>query len=51
MFRGWHQTFPTYYFLCCFITVTVAQMILLAGTKTLGAERSPARATELLVKQ
>ena len=39
MFRGWHQTFPTYYFLCCFIAVTVAQMILLAGSKTLRAER------------
>ena len=33
MFRGWHQTFPTYYFLCCFIAVTVAQMILLAGSR------------------
>jgi hypothetical protein len=41
MFRGWRQTFPTYYFLCCFIAVTVVQMILLAGTKTLRAERSP----------
>jgi hypothetical protein len=40
MFRGWRQTFPTYYFLCCFIAVTVAQMILLAGSKTLRAERS-----------
>jgi hypothetical protein len=39
MFRGWHQTFPTYYFLCCFIAVTVAQMILLAGSKTLRCER------------
>ena len=39
MFRGWRQTFPTYYFLCYFLTVTVAQMILLAGSKTLRAER------------
>jgi hypothetical protein len=39
MFRGWHQTFPTYYFVCCFIAVTVAQMILLAGSKTLRCER------------
>jgi hypothetical protein len=39
MFRGWRQTFPTYYFLCCFVAVTVAQMILLAGSKTLRAER------------
>jgi hypothetical protein len=51
MFRGWHQTFPTYYFLCCFIAVTVAQMILLAGSKTLRAERSTARGTNLLVKE
>ncbi|MGA7744857.1 MAG: hypothetical protein WBP56_09905 [Polyangia bacterium] len=41
MFRGWRQTFPTYYFLCYFFTVTVAQMILLAGSKTLRAERRP----------
>jgi len=41
MFRGWHQTFPTTYFLCCFIAVTVAQMILLAGSKNLRAERRP----------
>lgn len=41
MFRGWRQTFPTYYFLSCFIAVTVAQMILLAGSKTLRAERRP----------
>ena len=41
MFLGWRQTFPTYYFLCCFIAVTVAQMILLAGSKTLRAERRP----------
>ena len=39
MFRGWHQTFATTYFLCCFIAVTVAQMILLAASQTLRAER------------
>jgi len=39
MLRGWRQTFPTYYFLCFFIAVTVVQMVLLAGSKTLRAER------------
>ncbi|HEX7599471.1 MAG TPA: hypothetical protein VF518_14740, partial [Polyangia bacterium] len=34
MFRGWRQMFPTYFYLSCFIAVTVAQMILLAGSKT-----------------
>ena len=33
MFRGWRQMFPTTYYLCCFITLTLAQMILLAGTR------------------
>jgi hypothetical protein len=51
MFRGWRQTFPTYYFLCCFIAVTVAQMILLAGTRTLRVERSPAGGSEPPVKE
>jgi hypothetical protein len=46
MFRGWRQTFPTYYYLCCCIAVTVAQMILLAGSKTLHAERSSSHGTE-----
>jgi hypothetical protein len=32
-FRGWRQTFPTYYFLSCIIAVTVAQMIALAATR------------------
>jgi hypothetical protein len=32
-FRGWRQTFPTYYFLSCMIAVTVAQMIALAATR------------------
>jgi len=39
LFRGWHQTFPTYYFLSCLIAVTVAQMIALAGTRARGLER------------
>jgi hypothetical protein len=51
MFRGWRQTFPTTYFLCCFIAVTVAQMILLAGSKALRAERNPAGGAELPVKE
>jgi hypothetical protein len=42
IFRGWRQTFPTYYFLSCFIAVTVGQMILVAGSETLRAERRPA---------
>ena len=37
--RGWHQTFPTYYYLSCLIAVTVAQMILLAATKARALER------------
>jgi cbb3-type cytochrome oxidase subunit 3 len=51
MFRGWRQTFPTYYFLCCFIAVTVAQMLFLAGSKALRAERNPAGGAELPVKE
>ena len=39
VFRGWRQTFPTYYYLCCFIAVTVAQMIVLAGSKALQRTR------------
>ena len=41
LFRGWHQTFPTYYFLSCLVAVTVAQMILVAGTR---ARQVPHRA-------
>lgn len=33
LFRGWHQTFPTYYFSSCLIAVTVAQMLWVAGTR------------------
>ena len=51
MFRGWRQTFPTTYFLCCFIAVTVAQMILLAGSAALRSERSSAGGTEGPVKK
>ena len=39
VFRGWHQTFPTYYYLSCLIGVTVAQMIALAGTRARRLER------------
>jgi hypothetical protein len=38
VFRGWHQTFPTYYFLSCLIAVTVLQMITIAATR---ARRPP----------
>ena len=41
--RGWHQTFPTYYYLSCLIAVTVAQMILLAATKARALERGEPR--------
>ena len=51
MFRGWHQTFPTYYFVCCFIAVTVAQMILLAGSKTLRAERQQVRGVQSVAEE
>jgi hypothetical protein len=40
LFRGWHQTFPTYYFLCCFIAVTVVQMIVLAATRARRLQRN-----------
>jgi hypothetical protein len=50
MFRGWRQTFPTYYFLCCFIAITVAQIILLAGSKTWRAERRRSGGSEPLVR-
>jgi hypothetical protein len=33
VFRGWRQTFPTYYFTSCLIAVTVAQMIAVAATR------------------
>ena len=37
--RGWHQTFPTYFYLSCFVAVTVAQMIALAATRANGGQR------------
>jgi hypothetical protein len=37
--RGWHQTFPTYYFLSCLIAVSAAQMIAIAATKARARER------------
>jgi hypothetical protein len=45
--RGWHQTFPTYYYLSCFIAVSAAQMILIAATKARALERGqpPASST------
>ncbi len=39
-FRGWHQTFPTYYFLSCLIAVTAVQMIALAGARARNLERN-----------
>jgi hypothetical protein len=39
LFRGWRQTFPTYYFMSCLVGVTVLQMIALAGWRTWQLER------------
>jgi len=41
--RGWHQTFPTYFFLSCLIAVSVAQMIVIAATKARALERGAAK--------
>jgi hypothetical protein len=41
--RGWHQTFPTYYFLSCLIAVSAAQMIVIAATKARARERGEAK--------
>ncbi len=38
--HGWHQTFPTTYYLSCLVAVSVAQMILIAATKARALERS-----------
>jgi hypothetical protein len=38
--RGWHQTFPTYYYLSCFIAISAAQMIVIAATKARALERT-----------
>jgi hypothetical protein len=45
MLRGWHQTFPTYFFSSCLIAVSVAQMILVAATKARALERARLRPT------
>ncbi len=37
--RGWHQTFPTYYFSSCLIAVSVAQMLVIAATRARALER------------
>ncbi|MGD0838174.1 MAG: hypothetical protein ABSB49_16165 [Polyangia bacterium] len=31
--RGWHQTFPTYYYSSCLVGITVVQMIALAASR------------------
>jgi len=38
VFRGWHQTYPTTYYLNWLIALTVAQMIAIAGTRARGLE-------------
>lgn len=50
VFRGWHQTFPTYYFLSCLIAVTVAQMILLAGTRARRMQRPSSAQAQLSIR-
>jgi hypothetical protein len=45
--RGWHQTFPTYYFMSCLVAVTVVQMIVIAGARARRLER-PLRPAELV---
>ena len=37
--RGWHQSFPTYYFMSCLVAVTVVQMIVIAGARARRLER------------
>lgn len=39
--RGWHQTFPTYYYLSCLIAISVAQMIALAATRARRPGQAP----------
>lgn len=43
LFRGWHQTFPTYFFMSCLVGVTVIQMIALAGWRAWRLERTSRR--------
>jgi hypothetical protein len=38
--RGWHQTFPTYYYLSCLIAVSAVQMLVIAATKSRALERA-----------
>ncbi len=33
IFRGWRQTFPTYYFLSCLIAITAVQIVVVAATR------------------
>jgi hypothetical protein len=42
--RGWHQTFPTYFYLSCLVAVTVVQMIALAASRASAGQRAPSRA-------
>ena len=41
--RGWHQTFPTYFYLSCLVAVTVAQMIALAASRASAGQRASSR--------
>ena len=40
--RGWHQTFPTTYYLSCLVAISVAQMIVIAATRARALERGKA---------
>ncbi|MBN2576756.1 MAG: hypothetical protein JXP73_19485 [Deltaproteobacteria bacterium] len=40
LFRGWHQSFPTYYYSSCLLGVTVVQMVALAGLRARRLERA-----------
>jgi hypothetical protein len=47
--HGWHQTFPTYYYLSCFIAVSAAQMIVIAATKARAKERGEPKVSSAAV--
>ncbi len=49
VFRGWRQTFPTYYFLSCLIALTVAQMVLVAGARSRRTKPKPLAQAQLPV--
>lgn len=49
VFRGWRQTFPTYYFLSCLIALTVAQMVLVAGMRSRQMKARPLAQAQLPV--